>query len=45
VDHHASARVLRKCGFISWGVAAEPARFPNLGDGVFASVLNFSICL
>jgi len=44
-EHHASARVLRKCGFISQGVAAEPARFPNLDSGVFAAVLDFCIRL
>jgi len=44
-DHHASARVLQKCGFISQGVGTELARFPNLDGGVFAGVLNFSIGL
>jgi RimJ/RimL family protein N-acetyltransferase len=44
-DHHASARVLQKCGFVAQGVAAEPARFPNIDTGVFASVQDFSIHL
>ena len=41
-EHHASARVMQKCGFIREGTLRAHAQFPNLKPGVASDVLSYS---
>lgn len=41
-DHHASARVLEKCGFAREGTLRRYAEFPNLQPGIACDVLCYS---
>jgi len=41
-DHRASSRVLEKCGFALEGTPPDSAEFPNLNQGVRATVLCYS---
>ena len=41
-EHHASARVMQKCGFTREGILRGHAQFPNVAPGVAADVLCYS---
>jgi ribosomal-protein-alanine N-acetyltransferase len=40
--HHASSRVMQKCGFTREGILRGHAQFPNIAPGVAADVLCYS---
>ena len=41
-DHHASRRVMQKCGFAREGLLRGHAQFPNLTPGIASDVLCYS---
>ena len=44
VNHVVSAHVLEKCGFQPEGPGAQLTLFPNLGGGIRAEVLKYTVC-
>lgn len=43
VDHHASARVIEKCGFCFEGILPAHTLFPNLAPGVALDVRSYAL--
>jgi len=42
VDHHASARVMEKCGFLCEGILRSHTQFPNTYPGTKSDVLSYA---